>query len=152
MVAAEYQHQTVDQLGGIQSRSVFYVWFSKYIVSSGIDNYLSLWNMGNPKRNLTLDGHTKKISAVAFSPNANIIASASFDNSVRLWYPGSSVKTKILKGHTASVKSVEFLKDGRSLLTASDDKTVKLWDSETLKFKASFLGHNNWVSSARANP
>jgi WD40 repeat protein len=85
--------------------------------------------MANPKRNLTLDGHTKKVSAVAFSPNAHIIASASYDNSVRLWYPGSSIKTKIIKGHTAPVRAVEFFKDGRTLLTAGDDKTVKLWDT-----------------------
>jgi len=85
--------------------------------------------MANPKRNLTLDGHSKKISAVTFSPNAHIIASASYDNSVRLWFPGSSIKTKILNGHTAPVRSVDFLRDGRSLLTAGNDKTVKLWDS-----------------------
>ena len=107
--------------------------------------------MANPKRNLTLYGHTKKISAVTFSPNAHIIASASYDNSVRLWFPGSSIKTKVLNGHTAPVRSVDFLRDGRSILTAGNDKTVKLWDSENLKFKGSFSGHTNWVLSAKAN-
>jgi centriolar protein POC1 len=100
---------------------------------------------------MTLDGHTKKTTTVAFSPNSNVIASSSFDNTVRLWYPGSSIKPKVLKGHTAPVRTVEFFKDGRTLLTAGDDKSVKLWDSESLKFKASFTGHNNWVYSAKAN-
>ena len=107
--------------------------------------------MANPKRNLTLDGHGKKISSLAFSPNAHIIASGSYDNSVRLWFPGSSTKTRIIKGHTAPVRSVDFLRDGRSLLTAGDDKSVKLWDVETLKFKGSYIGHTNWVVSAKAN-
>lgn len=38
------------------------------------------------------------------------------------------------------------------LLTASDDKSVKMWDIDTLKFKGSFLGHNNWINSAKVNP
>ena len=129
MASAKYQHQTINQFGCFQSRSVSPLLPRKYIVSSGVDDYLSLWNIANPKRNLTLDGHSKKISDVAFSPNAHIIASASYDNTVRLWFPGSSIKTKILKGHTAPVRSVEFFRDGRTLLTAGDDKTVKLWDS-----------------------
>lgn len=62
--------------------------------------------MANPKRNLTLDGHSKKITAVTFSPTAHVIATASMDNTVRLWYPGSSIKPKVMKGHTAPVRSV----------------------------------------------
>ena len=34
-------------------------------------------------------------------------------------------------------------------MSGSDDKTVKLWDVGTLKFKASYIGHKNWVRSAR---
>lgn len=150
MVTSRHQHKTIDQFGGIQSRSVTLSTHSKYIVSSSNEDRLSLWNIANPKRNLLLDGHTKNVTAVTFSPNAHVIASASYDNTVRLWYPGSSIKTKTLKGHTAAVKTVDFFKDGRTLLTGGDDKTLKLWDSESLKFKASFLGHNNWILSAKA--
>lgn len=32
------------------------------------------------------------------------------------------------------------------------DKTIKFWDIDTLKFKTSFVGHTNWVNSARINP
>jgi WD40 repeat protein len=78
---------------------------------------------------LVLDGHTKKLTAVTFAPNAHIIASASYDNTVRLCYPGSSIKPKVLKGHTAPVKAIDFFRDGSTILTAGDDKTIKLWDS-----------------------
>jgi len=118
-----------DKLNCFQPRPVFLFTFSKYIVSSANDERLSLWNIANPKRNLILDGHSKSINAVTFSPNAHVIASASHDNTVRLWYPGSSIKPKILKGHTAPVRTVDFFSDGRTILTGSDDKTLKLWDS-----------------------
>ncbi len=29
------------------------------------------------------------------------------------------------------------------------DKTIKLWDIDTLKFKSSYVGHTNWVNSAK---
>ena len=125
--------------------------FSKYIAPCGVEKYINLWNINNPKRNLTLEGHTKKIQSITFSPNENILASASYDNTIKLWYPGSSNKTKTIKGHTAPVKSVYFFADGKTLLSASDDKSVKLWDIDTQKFKGSFLGHNNWVNSAKVN-
>jgi len=32
------------------------------------------------------------------------------------------------------------------------DKTIKLWDIDTLKFKTSFVGHTNWVNSAKISP
>ena len=50
------------------------------------------------------------------------------------------------------MRSVEFSLDGEFLLSGSDDKTVKLWDVGTLKFRASYLGHNNWVRTARLSP
>lgn len=106
MASAKHHYEARDQLCCFQSRSVTSFTCRKYIVSSGNDNYLSLWNMANPKRNLTLDGHTKKTTAVAFSPNAHVIASSSYDNTVRLWYPGSSIKPQVLKGHTAPVRAV----------------------------------------------
>lgn len=125
--------------------------FSKYIASSGPENYANLWNINNPKRNLTLEGHTKRVSSLAFSPNENILASGSADNSVRLSFPGTNIKPKTIKGHTGAVKSLDFFSDGKTLLTASDDKSVKMWDVDTLKFKGSFLGHNNWLNSAKIN-
>jgi len=47
----------------------FCILFSKYIASSGVESNINLWNINNPKRNLTLDGHTKKVHSIAFSPN-----------------------------------------------------------------------------------
>ncbi len=104
--------------------------------------------MANSKRNLDLDGHTKRCTSVNFSPNNNVIVSGSYDNLIKLWYPGTATKTKTIKGHTAAVRSVSFSPDENLILSSSDDKSVKLWDVNTLKFKSSYIGHTNWVTTS----
>jgi len=69
MAVANPSNKEGNLLNNIQLRPVSLHLYSKYIASSGLDDYINLWNINNPKRNLTLDGHTKKISCVAFSPN-----------------------------------------------------------------------------------
>jgi WD40 repeat protein len=66
-----------------------------------------------------------------------------------LWYPGSHIKTKTIKGHTAPVLSLDFSLMEEMILSGCMDKTIKLWDIDTLKFKSSFVGHTNWVNSAK---
>ena len=48
---------------------IYTYYYRKYIASSGVESYINLWNINNPKRNLTLDGHTQKVQTIAFSPN-----------------------------------------------------------------------------------
>jgi len=69
MALAEHSFQARDQLNSFQSWPVTAFLLSKYVVSSGSQNYVNLWNISNPKRHLTLDGHTKKVTNLAFSPN-----------------------------------------------------------------------------------
>ena len=77
-----------------------------------------------------LQGHTKEVYSVAFSPDGSRIVSGSWDNSLRLWDAASGKPIgPPLQGHTDSVVSVAFSPDGRRIVSGSADNSLRLWDA-----------------------
>ena len=70
----------------------------------------------------TFDGHAKAVTALAFSPDGELLASGSQDRIVK-----SGRLVDELRGHRAGVRSVEFSPSGRRLLSTSDDCLTHVW-------------------------
>jgi WD40 repeat protein/serine/threonine protein kinase len=93
---------------------------------------------------LTLQGHTRSVWSVAFSPDGTRLASGSLDGTVKVWDATSGKLIRTLRGHEGGIRSVAFSPDGTRLASASLDKTVKVWNAttgrETLTFKEHTAG------------
>jgi GTPase SAR1 family protein len=106
-----------------------------------------LWDAGTGRLVRVLEGHTREVVGVAWSPDQRCALSASWDGTVRLWDMEAGRCLRIFEGHTRGVISVAWGSDQERILSASNDNTVRLLAVETGRCLRVFAGHTNSVTS-----
>ncbi|QYX30792.1 trypsin-like peptidase domain-containing protein [Sphaerospermopsis torques-reginae] len=91
----------------------------------------------------TLPGDFFPVTAIALSPNGEILASGSNNGSIQLWNIATGSKIHTLQGHSDRIESIAFSPDGKTLASGSNDETIKLWHiatgTENISFQGSFF-------------
>ncbi len=113
---------------------------------------INLWDRQSGSERGTLEGHTNKVFAAAFSPDGRTLATGAADQTIRLWDVDTMRARLVLSGHSDAVSALSWSKNGEVLASASWDKTVKLWKANTGRNLASLSGSTEEVLSVAISP
>ncbi|MCO6492756.1 MAG: caspase family protein [Phaeodactylibacter sp.] len=98
----------------------------QYIVSAAGPLLVLLDNKGQTIRQIVQD--SQAIKAVAFSPDAQLIAAGTEEGRLMLWNQ-MGAKSWDITAHERMVTSVDFSRDGKTILSSSSDGTIKIWSA-----------------------
>ena len=118
--------------------SVFSVAYSpngKYLLSTGRDAAIKIWDTDHYQLHQTIPAHLFAVNNILFSENGKYFATASMDKTIKLWNADSFRLLKVIDkarhaSHTTSVNKLLWL--GNALVSASDDKKIFLWQIDGL--------------------
>lgn len=77
--------------------------------------------------NYTAPAHEGEVYALAWRPDAALLASAASDGVIKLWESNTWQQQAALTRHQQAVNCVAWSPDGKWLVSGSDDTTVRLW-------------------------
>ena len=98
--------------------------------SASMDKKIKLWSFSNTNSQLTLEGHVKGCTTVAFCPLTDkpYIASGSDDKCIKIWDYTTKQVIFTLESHEDNITAISFHQELPLLITASEDQTCKFWN------------------------
>jgi WD40 repeat protein len=124
----------------------------KYVVTTGSDNNIIIWNAQSGIIYRTLAGLKKRPNIALFSVDQNILASAGEDNVVTLWDPVTLKIMSTFTGHQGPIKALDISSDGKYLASGSTDCTIRIWDISSGNLVYELKGHKKDVNSLQFSP
>jgi WD40 repeat protein/serine/threonine protein kinase len=98
-----------------------------------------------------VQGHTRKITALALSPDGSLLVTGSEDTLILLWNSAGEQIGQLV-GHRGPITDMAFSPDGTMLLSGGTDAGLILWDILAQQEIRRFAGHRNVITSVDFSP
>lgn len=86
---------------------------------------VTVWSERHPGEAVQLEGHTKRVTEVALSPNGQLVATGSHDATVRIW-KADGTSAPVVLPHDGGIDGVWFSPEGERVATFSNG-TLRVW-------------------------
>lgn len=108
-------------------------WLAAVSFSGGPQaSVLTLWDVEKGQEARSFRGGAFKVfSAVAFSPDARVLAAGNRDGVIQLWDIAKGSELRNLSRHETEVQSITFSPDGMLIATAGREYAIKIWEAAT---------------------
>ncbi len=84
------------------------------------------------KKQVELNGHTRVVRSVAFSPDGEWLVTASEDGAVRRWRAATGLCQAVLT-HDAELNDAQFSPDGKWIMARDRNQLLVVWEADTGK-------------------
>lgn len=100
----------------------------------------------------TFEGHTGRVSSVAFSSDGRSLATSSDDGTAQVFVVESATPSAVMRGHSGRIETCGFTPDGTEVVTGGNDGTVRLWDAKTGELRAILLQADDPIYRVAVSP
>jgi WD40 repeat protein len=112
---------------------------------------IGLWDVAAGEARAVLP-QTTWVTALAFRPDAGLLASGHDDGAVRLWDVAGARLLRAWHAHHRPVSALAFSDEGDRLASAGEDKVICLWEADTGRLRGTLLGHTDRIPALAWQP
>ncbi len=122
------------------------------VVAGGDDGRICVWDTKTAQLTALLVGHAGGVRALAFSPEAGLLASGGSGPAVRLWDTGTLGDDTPIPIQPETAHALAFSPDGTLLACGSADTWVTVWQVNSGQKVAELHGHKGPVTAVAFSP
>jgi WD40 repeat protein len=97
-----------------------------------VDWHPAVCEVATGKALFELEGHTKQVRDIGYSPDGQWLVTASEDHTARIWRAATGRSVAVLP-HEAEVTMAMFSPGGQWIVTGTEDRVVRVWDATSRK-------------------
>jgi WD40 repeat protein len=101
------------------------------LLAAAADSSIAIWNLVTRRQQATLAGHTRQVTALAFTPDGRELVSGALDHRLRVWDPATGLRRRIFEALSAPVVDFALSPDGRLITAAGDPEDFMVFDLGT---------------------
>ncbi|KAJ1881787.1 WD repeat-containing protein 33 [Coemansia sp. RSA 486] len=145
-----FKFETISSAHDTTIRSMKWSHNSEWMISGDSGGIIKYWqpNMNNVK---IIQGHSKSVRELSFSPSDVKFVSASDDQQIKIWDFGRGVEEQTLNGHINEVRTVDWHPQLGMVSSSGKDKIIKLWDPRSGKCLSNIRAHNGAITGLQWN-